>query len=52
MSNDHYAPPAFTRQDAIEDGQCNVFGHDFGGDPDADDTCMYCGSPQKGNDDE
>ena len=51
MSND-YAPPAFTREDAIEDGQCNVFGHDFGSSPDADDTCMYGGSPHKVNDDE
>jgi hypothetical protein len=27
--------------------QCNIYGCDYGGNPDPDDTCMYCGSDQK-----
>jgi len=29
--------------------QCNIYGCDFGGNPDPDDNCIYCGShqPQK-----
>lgn len=38
MSNDDYAPPAFTVDDLITDGQCNVYGHDM-----VDGGCTYCG---------
>jgi hypothetical protein len=27
--------------------KCNIYGCDFGSNPDPDDTCMYCGREQK-----
>jgi hypothetical protein len=40
------------RNYAYFEEKCNIYGCDFGGNPDPDDHCMYCGSPQGADQDD